>query len=166
MLKGKIFETSLGWVGVVAGERGIKAVTLPVPSREEAEEALKKRVGGDWEVEPNFLGEVEEGIRAYLSGKTVQLDYPLDTEGLTPFQKEVLALLKGVPYGRTVTYRWLAEQVGRARASRAVGQVMAQNPFPLLVPCHRVLRSDGSLGGFGGGLDLKKRLLKLEGVAV
>jgi methylated-DNA-[protein]-cysteine S-methyltransferase len=87
----------------------------------------------------------------------------VDLDGLPPFQRKVLLAERRVPYGRTITYGALAAKVGRPRAARAVGQALAHNPVPLVVPCHRVIAAGGGLGGFGGGLALKRRLLALEG---
>jgi len=103
-------------------------------------------------------------IVAYLSGKARSFDLPLDIEGRTPFQVKVWQVLRTIPYGRVRSYGWVARKIGKLRAARAVGAACGANPVPLLVPCHRVVAGDGSLGGFSGGLPNKKRLLKLEGV--
>ena len=87
---------------------------------------------------------------------------PLDLAGLPPFHEKVLAAARRISYGRTATYGELAARAGSPRAARAVGQAMAHNPVPLIIPCHRVLAAGGRLGGYGGGLDLKRRLLGLE----
>jgi len=120
----------------------------------------------------------EREIREYLAGRRRPLDHvrgrpewvegrrftvPLDLSGLSPFHRRVLQAARRIPYGRTATYSDLARRVGRPLAARAVGQAMARNPVPLVIPCHRVVASGGGLGGYGGGLDLKRRLLALEG---
>ena len=103
-------------------------------------------------------------IRKHLCGKevpnysTVKLDQTIGT----PFQKAVWEVVRQVPYGQTRAYRWVAQQIGRPRAARAVGQAVARNPFPLVVPCHRIVASDGSLGGFSAGVSLKRLLVDLE----
>ncbi len=113
-------------------------------------------------------GENREAVRQlteYLAGVRRAFDLPLDLHG-TPFQIEVWNELLHVPYGRTISYSELAARVGRPRAARAVGAAVRANPIPIIVPCHRVIGKDGALVGFGGGLDLKQRLLSLEGVSL
>jgi len=106
-------------------------------------------------------------IRACLAGEDVGLDFPVSLSQGTPFQRAVWEAARLIPRGEVRTYGWVAAKVGRPGAARAVGQAMARNPLPLVVPCHRVLRADGSMGGFSaeGGLALKAALLRLEGVS-
>jgi methylated-DNA-[protein]-cysteine S-methyltransferase len=80
----------------------------------------------------------------------------------TEFEKKVWLALKEIPYGETRTYKWLAEKVGKPNASRAVGQALSRNPIPIILPCHRVIESDGSIGGYSSGVDIKRRLLEIE----
>jgi len=80
----------------------------------------------------------------------------------TEFDKKVWLALKGIPYGETRTYKWLAEKIGKPNAFRAVGQSLSRNPIPVFLPCHRIIESDGSLGGYSGGVDIKRRLLEIE----
>ena len=98
---------------------------------------------------------------AYLSGERRTFDLPLAPEG-TAFQKAVWAELEKIPYGETRSYGQIAAQVGNAKACRAVGMANHRNPIPIFIPCHRVIGADGSLTGYGGGLDCKKVLLRLE----
>jgi len=111
---------------------------------------------------------LEERLRsdfqAYFSGEEVNFDYPLDLDDFTPFQRAVWAAMRTIPYGETRSYEWVAEQISKPRAARAVGNACGKNPLAIVQPCHRVVGCDGRLGGFSGGLDLKKALLKLEGV--
>jgi methylated-DNA-[protein]-cysteine S-methyltransferase len=100
-----------------------------------------------------------EGVPLQLSEGTWEI---LNMEGVTPLQRSVLAATAKIPYGQLRSYRALAQAVGRPKAYRFVGGTMAANPFPVLIPCHRVVRSDGTLGGFGGGLDLKRRMIDME----
>jgi O-6-methylguanine DNA methyltransferase len=97
----------------------------------------------------------------YLAGKRTTFDVPLDLRG-TPFQRAVWDALLAIPYGETRSYRDIAESLGRPRAVRAVGAANGANPLAIVVPCHRVIAADGSLGGYGGGLALKARLLAME----
>ncbi|MEK6741078.1 MAG: methylated-DNA--[protein]-cysteine S-methyltransferase [Actinomycetota bacterium] len=103
-------------------------------------------------------------ITEYLSGSRTSFDVALDLSATTDFQRTVLTGLQTVPYGQTVSYRQLASIIGRPNASRAVGHACATNPLPILIPCHRVLRSNGQLGGYLGGPRLKRFLLNLESV--
>lgn len=110
-----------------------------------------------------LLATAEAALVAYWRGAPLAWDLPLDLHG-TPFQRAVWQALLKVPAGRTLSYRDLAERIGRPRAVRAVGAAVARNPVSILVPCHRILGSDGSLTGYAGGLERKVALLELEGV--
>ncbi|MSS46430.1 methylated-DNA--[protein]-cysteine S-methyltransferase [Cutibacterium sp. WCA-380-WT-3A] len=101
-------------------------------------------------------------IIEYAAGSRTSFDVPLDLSAATDFQRTVLAGLQTIPYGQTVSYHHLARLIGQPTASRAVGHACASNPLPILIPCHRVLRSDGQLGGYLGGTHLKRFLLDLE----
>lgn len=98
----------------------------------------------------------------YFAGEAVRFRVPLDLRAGTAFQRKVWRVLRRIPYGETRSYGWVARQIGCPRAMRAVGAACGANPVPILVPCHRVVRSDGSLGGFSGGLAVKRALLRLE----
>jgi len=101
-------------------------------------------------------------LREYFAGTRTRFQFALDLHG-TEFQKRCWKALTRIPYGKTTTYAAIAKQVGHPKASRAVGQANHSNPMAIVVPCHRVLQADGSLGGYGGGLDKKAALLRLEG---
>lgn len=105
-------------------------------------------------------------LAEYFAGERKKFDLPLDLSGVTPFRAEVLRALMRVPYGKTTTYTELARAVDNPKAVRAVGSACATNPLPILIPCHRVLRADGSLGGYRGGTEAKRFLLRLEGIDV
>lgn len=115
-------------------------------------------VRNDRELDP-----AREALRAYFKGRRHQLDLPLDLRG-TPFQQRVWDALGRIGYGQTRSYSEVADWMGSPRAVRAVAAAVAANPVPLAVPCHRVIGKNGKLVGFGGGLDLKAELLRLEGV--
>jgi len=157
-----IVETALGWVGVVLSPSGLRAVTLPRRDRAAAlTEVLA--LGAGEEALNDDLGDLPERLRRYAGGGPVAFPDALDLSAATPFQRAVWQATRDIPYGQTRSYGRLAARVGRPRAARAVGQAMAANPWPIIVPCHRVVSSDGRLGGYGGGLDMKERLLLLEG---
>ena len=104
----------------------------------------------------------ERELRDYLSGRPRFFSAPVDLRRLPPFARAVLRAVIRIPYGEVRSYRWLAQRWGKPKASRAVGNALARNPIPILIPCHRVVRSDGSLGGYALGLSWKKKLLELE----
>lgn len=99
----------------------------------------------------------------YFGGERRSFDLPIDWSGMGDYQREVLQACYAIPFGEVRTYSGLARQTGRPKAARAVGRIMASNPIPIVIPCHRVIGSNGSLTGYGGGLEVKARLLKMEG---
>ena len=115
----------------------------------------------EWIESGKTFHEAIRQLRAYFAGGLVDFDLPLAPEG-TPFQLSVWNKLREIPYGETISYGELATRVGNPKASRAVGMANGRNPLPIVVPCHRVIGSDGKLTGFGGGLPAKKLLLALE----
>ncbi|HWR61247.1 MAG TPA: methylated-DNA--[protein]-cysteine S-methyltransferase [Clostridia bacterium] len=108
-----------------------------------------------------LLKEAAGQLGAYFAGKLREFSLPLEPEG-TEFMKQVWLALCGIPYGETTTYGEIAKRVGKPKAARAVGLANNRNPIPIIIPCHRVIGADGSLTGYGGGLDLKRKLLDLE----
>jgi methylated-DNA-[protein]-cysteine S-methyltransferase len=164
-----VFHVPSGWVAAVWTFAGLKALTLP---RETPEEALRELGTGlqvkldvlPYGTEKRLTLELQKELESYFCGNPVRFSVPLDWSGYTPFQRRVLAVVAAIPYGTVRSYKWVAEACGNFRAARAVGGVMRSNRTPLVIPCHRVIGRDGSLGGFSGGLAMKKYLLKLEGV--
>lgn len=151
----------MGWVGILASAKGLLATTLPQHSAKAAQQLLGKSVNqATWS--PRLFTDLLERLKVYFSGGKVSFPDELDLSGATPFQREVWEITRLIPYGETRTYLWVAEQIKRPRAPRAVGQALGRNPFPIIVPCHRVVASDGGLGGFGGGVEMKRYLLRLE----
>ncbi len=112
------------------------------------------------------VGDCPEGLRNelddYFEGKLTRFDWPLSLESGTDFEQAVWLALRKVPYGETRPYKWIASQVGRPKGSRAVGQALSKNPLPIVLPCHRVVETQGNLGGYSSGVDIKRRLLSLE----
>jgi len=103
-----------------------------------------------------------EELADYLAGERSYFSVPVDFSGMARFQHDVLDAARSIPFGDVRSYRWIAETIGSPKAVRAVGTALGRNPVPVIVPCHRVLRSDGSLGGYAFGLDMKSRFLELE----
>jgi methylated-DNA-[protein]-cysteine S-methyltransferase len=101
-------------------------------------------------------------LQRYAAGQPIRWKVSLDLSSGTKFQQKVWRVLTTIPYGETRSYGWVAQKVGRPKASRAVGAACGANPVPVIVPCHRVIAGDGSIGGFGGGLPMKRRLLAVE----
>lgn len=118
--------------------------------------------GAEW----TTLVDAAAQLRQYFGHQRDRFDLPLDLEGVSPFTRSVLAAAAAVPYGRLETYRSIAERIGRPTATRAVGNALGRNPIPVVVPCHRIVRTGGGLGGYTGGLEIKQRLLAIEGVAL
>ena len=159
-----VFQTSLGWIGVVTSNRGIRRMTLPEPSRSMAEDAIYPAQLRAVR-QPKSFTELRERLERYFHGADMDInEIALDLEDIPPFFAAAWKACRSIPAGETRSYRWLAAEAGKPGALRAAGQAMARNRVPLIIPCHRVVRSDGSMGGFGGsvGLPLKRRLLQIE----
>jgi methylated-DNA-[protein]-cysteine S-methyltransferase len=161
-LKFYVCGTDLGWVGLAVSTRGLRATTLPHSSRDEALSEVAA-LGAAEPARDADLGRLPGIIQALALGQRADEHAAIDWNGLSPFRRAVLEETLRIPSGETRSYGWLARRVGHPRAARAVGRVMATNPLPIVVPCHRVVAGDGSLGGYGGGLPMKEALLKAEG---
>jgi len=154
-------ESPLGTVYVAAGPDGVRYLA-PAATEEEFARRYRERFGRF--VSPaDGLADLAERVAAALAGERVEV--PLDLSRATPFQRRVLETVKGIARGEVRPYVWVASEAGSPGASRAVGNVMANNPVPLLVPCHRVIRNDGRTGSYAFGAGEKVRLLRLEGVS-
>lgn len=154
-----VFKTPAGWVGVLGSGGGLKRLTLPGSSEEAVHKVLN--AGGAVPSPQRFRGLVER-LRVYFAGGKVDFPEEVDLSAATAFQREVWEATRLIPWGETRSYAWLAERIGKPRAVRAVGNALGRNPLPVIIPCHRVLASNGRLGGFSGGLAMKKYLLCLE----
>lgn len=156
-----VFDTEFGWMAIVGSQYGLFRLTLPQPAADKAlvliSDLLPKSVA-------NTAGfrDVIYRIERYFAGEAVDFPDELDLRNSTAFQRAVWKLARSIPYGETRTYAWVADQLKRPGSVRAVGQALARNPLPIVIPCHRIMGANGSLGGFSGGLELKKRLLELE----
>jgi methylated-DNA-[protein]-cysteine S-methyltransferase len=155
-------DTPVGSLLVGVSERGLCRVHFdPDPERELDD--LARRFGPRVLRSPTAIERAKLELDEYFSGRRHAFDLELDLRGTPDFYRHVLAELAEVPYGTTTTYGALAAQVGAPKAARAVGTVMNRNPIPIVLPCHRVVGASGSLTGYGGGLDRKEWLLRLEG---
>jgi len=159
------FETMLGEMAAAATVSGICRLQLRAAGSHDAivEGLRAAHPGLPVRKAPGAFTELRRQLEAYLCGDLQQFTVPLDPDG-TPFRKAVWEQARLIPYGSTITYGELAGRMGKDRsAGRAVGNALGANPLPILIPCHRVLGSDGRLTGYGGGLALKTRLLRIEG---
>jgi len=163
-------DSPLGPVTLVAADGGLAGLYLdtqrhPPTADELGDEDVTSSCleDGNGTSSPNVavLAEAARQLTAYFDGRLTEFDVPLALAG-TPFQQAVWAALQRVPYGETVSYRELAEQIGRPTAARAVGMANGRNPVAIIVPCHRVVGTGGGLVGYGGGVDRKRRLLEFE----
>ena len=157
-----VFRTSLGWMGVVGSEKGLKRMTTPVYTPEQAMRELED-VLEDAELDDEFFGDLPDRVSRMFRGEKVKFDEELDLEGATPFKRAVWKATQSIPIGETRSYGDIAVQVGRPAGARAVGQAMASSPVAIVIPCHRVIASDGGLGGYGGHIETKRRMLEAEG---
>jgi O-6-methylguanine DNA methyltransferase len=157
-------NTDIGVLRIGCGPKGITLIRLADGSRTAFENAYLKKFG----VKPQ-QGKIPETFRRAVVKAAAGRKFdpvPMDLSGMSEFQLRVLKALRQVPSGKVRTYAWLAKQAGNPRAARAVGNAMARNPIPLLIPCHRVVPASGGVGNYGLGVARKRRLLSREGVAV
>ncbi len=164
MLRATIFRSPWGWIGIAESAGGIQAISLPQKTRAAAESRLRKAGGPFVVATPSpRMRQARLQVLRYLAGKRRSFTVPLALGRGTEFQRRVWKVLQRVRYGRLRSYQWVAERVGGRRYARAVGNAVGANPLPIVIPCHRVVGSDAALGGFSGGLPMKRRLLALEG---
>lgn len=160
----RLVSTKPGWFGLVVRGGRLVATYLPGPKAE-----LTERITAsfpDAEASATLLETFVGDVRRYFEGHRVAFRVQLDWTAVSPFRRRVLEVCRRIPYGRTASYAELARLAGNPKAARAAGGAMANNPLPLVIPCHRVLRSDGSIGGFSSpcGVSDKERMLRLEGI--
>jgi O-6-methylguanine DNA methyltransferase len=181
-----IFDTPLGWVGILGSRGGLRELVLPQPSPEQVWHLLKE-IDPGWQrlscgayperdssvaslpqndrkrrARNDNFNDLPQRIRDYLTGKAASFPDKLDLSQASPFQRSVWQITQSIPYGETRTYSWVASKLGMPKAAMAVGQALARNPLPIIIPCHRVICKDGSLGGFSGGRNWKEKLLEIE----
>jgi methylated-DNA-[protein]-cysteine S-methyltransferase len=165
------FVTDLGWMAIAFRETCVTAVSFGYGSADQAFRGLKDlpleiATGDPAPPAGSFVAGVVTRLQAYAAGRQQDFhDVPLDMDGFAPFTLRVVRACRRIGWGRTMTYAQLAARAGSPRAPRAVGNIMAANRFPIIVPCHRVVASDGSLGGYSApsGMKMKRRLLRMEG---
>jgi methylated-DNA-[protein]-cysteine S-methyltransferase len=157
-------DSPFGTLLLAKTRRGLVRVGLPNQDADELLVDLSDRVSPRVLEAPAELDEVRRELDLYFAGKLDRFDLPLDWRLSGGFRRRVLRAINRIPYGQTRSYTEMARSAGNERAVRAAGTACGSNPIPLVVPCHRVLRTGGALGGYGGGLPMKQGLLELEGV--
>jgi methylated-DNA-[protein]-cysteine S-methyltransferase len=147
-------DTPIGELLLAGDDGALSMIGFPKGS-------MRREPEADWIFNETQMSDARQQLREYFSGERRDFDLPLKLSG-TEFQVSVLEALQGIPYGETTSYGEIAKRIGRPKAVRAVGAANGRNPIPIVVPCHRVIGSTGDLTGFGGGLDTKEALLRLE----
>lgn len=156
-----IIPSPLGLIGLAFTSKGLCRIKIQIAS----ETAFHEELRTDYHSIPEKkepLNSLKKQFSLYFAGKLRDFSCPFDLEEGTPFQKKVWRKLLAVPYGSTRSYEWLAKAVGKPGACRAIGNANGQNPLPIIVPCHRIVRKNGDLGGYTGGTHIKQFLLNLE----
>jgi len=150
------FQTSLCEIILVGHEQGLSYLHLNTRNRKHEINIL-----ANWKRNQRFFMAAQEQIQAYVAGELIDFDLPLNLQG-TAFQRTVWQTLRNIPFGELRTYQEIAIAIGNPKAARAVGMANSKNPIPLVIPCHRVIGSNGQLTGFASGLEIKQKLIQLE----
>jgi len=158
-----VFKTRLGYVGIVKTLLGVHTIILPKSSAKEALKELKGSFEDNLVKDDKGLKEIKKKFLDYFFGKPVRFDETLDLSDATDFEKRVWSLVSTIPRGQVRSYDFVAKSMGDPSAKRAVGQALAHNRLPIIIPCHRVTQKSGDIGGFSSGVEMKRKLLKIEG---
>ena len=161
MIEDTVFNSPIGNILIAGVKEGVVKISFSDESPEGLEYWSQKFLGTEVREGSKYTQNAKQQILKYLEGKSQSLDFPVIHLN-SPFRQKVLEAERNIPYGETRSYGEVAKMVNNPRASRAVGSANAENPLPLYFPCHRIISSNGSLGGYGGGLGVKKYLLDLE----
>ena len=161
MIEYTTFNSPIGKIYIAAVKEGVVKISFSTESLQELEKYCQKHLGSEVHQGSDFTKYAKQQILKYLEGKSQSLDFPVIHLN-SPFRQKVLEAERNIPYGETRSYGEVAKMVNNPRASRAVGSANAKNPLPLYFPCHRIINSNGKLGGFGWGVDVKQYLLDLE----
>jgi methylated-DNA-[protein]-cysteine S-methyltransferase len=156
-------DSPFGPVTLAATHSGLVRINLPAYDRDDFLAQLSREISPAILESPARLDDARRELDAYFEGRLKRFSVPLDWQLIHGFQEKVLRATYAVPYGRTLTYGEVAAEAGNPRAQRAAGTALGRNPIPLIVPCHRITRSGGVPGNYGGGPEMKRALLKLEG---
>jgi len=156
-------DTPIGSLLLAATGEGLVRVAFDIEDSDQVMEQLAARVSPRVLEAPRRLDPVRRQIEEYFDGRRTTFELPVDMQLAHGFRRKALGFVAAIPYGRTASYKEVATGAGSPAAVRAAGSACATNPVPIVVPCHRVLRTGGGLGGYGGGIDRKEQLLRLEG---
>jgi len=165
MFRYSIFETSYGHMGVVASDSGLHMIVLPKKKPAEVKAELEIRYVELVRDENKFKNIINK-FNNYFDGKQIKFTEIMDLSGSTPFELKVWDITMGIPKGEVRSYEWVARQLGNPAEARAVGQALGRNRLPIIIPCHRVIKKEGDLGGFSAGAQMKRILLKIEGYLI
>ncbi|MZG29613.1 MAG: methylated-DNA--[protein]-cysteine S-methyltransferase [Nitrospinae bacterium] len=157
-----VFKNPIGLTGLAATEKGLILLANKVRSEKEFSSHLKNGMGFQIIKKPGHFTELVKQFKKYFKGELKSFKFPLDLRLGTPFQQSVWKRLLTIPYGATRSYKWLAQSIKNPNSARAVGNANGKNPLSIIVPCHRVVRENGELGGYTGGVQTKRFLLTLE----
>jgi O-6-methylguanine DNA methyltransferase len=157
-----VFKNPIGLTGLAATNKGLIRLANKVPSEKAFERLLIKNLGFQVKKDPQYFNPLIKQFQAYFKGELKTFKFPLDLRLGTPFQQKVWKALLTIPYGATRSYKWMAETINNPNSARAVGNANGLNPLSIIIPCHRVVRENGALGGYTGGVRIKRYLLDLE----
>jgi methylated-DNA-[protein]-cysteine S-methyltransferase len=162
----RTFKSPIGEILATKTEKGLSFISFPKSTWDKFLSALNKDGSIDLIKNKNKFSSLDRSFKAYFSGSKVNFREKLDLTGGTDFQKKVWKAMLKIPYGETRSYGWLATKAGSKDKARAAGAACGANPIPIIIPCHRVIKSDKTIGGYSGGLGFKKKLLQIEGVKI
>ncbi|MFP6637297.1 MAG: methylated-DNA--[protein]-cysteine S-methyltransferase [Nitrospinaceae bacterium] len=160
-----VFKNPIGLTGLAATKRGLIRLENNVPSEKTFEKILSNDLGFQIHKNPDYFNVLIEQFQSYFTGDLKNFKFPLDLRLGTPFQQNVWKSLLTIPYGVTRSYKWMAKSINNPKSARAIGNANGQNPLSIIIPCHRVIRENGQLGGYTGGAQIKRYLLGLEKVS-
>ena len=158
-----IYESSIGNICLIAKNGKLAALKITGDDEYRLVRSLTLQYPESVRTERPFKN-VRLLLDRYLRGQKVDFDIPVDVSAETRFTQKVLRVLQGIPYGEVRSYLWVGRQIGYTMAARAIGQAVKRNPIPIIIPCHRIIREDGTIGGFSQGVNIKRRLLAIEKV--
>ena len=157
-----VFQNPTGLTGLVTSSEGLIRLINKLADENAIEKHLTQLTNGNISKKPSHFKDLIKQFSLYFDGKLNKFDHPLDLRLGTPFQQKVWKKLLTIPHGKTRSYKWLAQAIKNPQASRAVGNANGKNPLSIIIPCHRVVKLNGDMGGYTGGVSLKHFLLKLE----
>ncbi|MDO8885714.1 methylated-DNA--[protein]-cysteine S-methyltransferase [Candidatus Oleimmundimicrobium sp.] len=164
------YEVLQGRGALVFSDKGLTNLILPYSKKEEFELEFRKKFSGFSKCKVvGFSNEKNCLIRSllnYFEGQKIKFNYVLDLRGFSEFERKVYNTVSSIPYGELRSYKWVADKIDKSGAYRAVGNVLAKNPIPIVIPCHRIVKNDGKIGGWSGKEGWKRKLLKLEGLRI